>query len=101
MLSSDDRCGRRGETSSRGPVIAAADSRFGETPAAIITVADGAALDESAVVEHCVGILADYKVPRYVVLRHDALPRLPSGKLDKKAIQAQYPDIPERFTKVR
>lgn len=100
MLSSDDRCGRRGETSSPGRRHRSGRPPVGETPAAIITVADGAALDESTVVEH-VGILADYKVPRYVVLRHDALPRLPSGKLDKKAIQAQYPDIPERFTKVR
>ena len=81
--------------------LAAADPRFGETPAAIITVADGAGLDEAAVVRHCEAALADYKVPRYVVLRTDLLPRLLSGKLDKKAIRSEYADIPRRFQKVR
>ncbi|TXI46242.1 MAG: long-chain fatty acid--CoA ligase [Mycobacterium sp.] len=82
-------------------VIAAADPRFGETPAAIVTVAPGAVLDEQAVVAHCEALLADYKVPRYVVLRADPLPRLPSGKLDRNAIRGEYRDIPERFDKVR
>ncbi|WP_059021245.1 AMP-binding protein [Mycobacterium sp. M26] len=82
-------------------VIAVADERFGETPAAIITVTGGAALDESAVVAHCEKLLSDYKVPRYVVLQRDPLPRLPSGKLDKNAIRSAYRDIPDRFGKVR
>lgn len=82
-------------------VIAVADERFGETPAAIITVADGVDLDESAVVAHCENLLSDYKIPRYVVLLADPLPRLPSGKLDKNAIRSAYRDIPERFGKVR
>lgn len=82
-------------------VIAAADPRFGETPAAIVTVAAGAVLDEQAVVAHCETLLADYKVPRYVVLRTAPLPRLPSGKLDRGAIRGEYPDIPDRFDKVR
>jgi len=82
-------------------VIAAADPRFGETPAAIVTVASGAVLDEQAVVAHCEALLADYKVPRYVALRADPLPRLPSGKLDRNAIRDEYRDTPERFEKVR
>lgn len=82
-------------------VIAVADPRFGETPAAIITVADGSGPDEAAVVRHCETVLSDYKVPRYVVLRSELLPRLPSGKLDKKAIRTEYADIPQRFEKVR
>lgn len=82
-------------------VIAAADARFGETPAAILTVAECSGIDETAVVAHCERVLADYKVPRYVVIRHDLLPRMPNGKLDKTAIRKQYSDIPERFSKVR
>lgn len=82
-------------------VIAAPDPRFGETPAAIITVTAGSHLDESTVVAHCEAILSDYKVPRYIVLRSDPLPRLPNGKLDKPAIRDEYRDIPERFNRVR
>lgn len=83
-------------------VIAAPDPRFGETPAAIITVAHGAeSLDEAAVIAHCKDVVSDYKVPRYVVFRSEPLPRLPSGKLAKRAIREEYRDIAERFTRAR
>lgn len=82
-------------------VIAAPDPRFGETPAAIITVAAGSTLDEATVVGHCESVLSDYKVPRYIVLRSEPLPRLPNGKLDKPAIRTEYRDIPDRFDRVR
>ncbi|KUH67531.1 fatty-acid--CoA ligase [Mycolicibacterium novocastrense] len=83
-------------------VIAAPDPRWGETPAAIITVADGhEGLDGSAVIAHCEKVLSDYKVPRYVVLNSDPLPRLPSGKIAKRVIRDQYRDIAERFEKAR
>lgn len=82
-------------------VIAAPDARFGETPAAIVHVAPGHDMDEARVVAHCETVLADYKVPRYVVLRSDPLPRLPSGKVDKQTIRAQYRDIGERFARAR
>lgn len=83
-------------------VIAAPDARFGETPAAIITVAPQATgLDEAAVVAHCERQLSDYKVPRYVVLRSEPLPRQPSGKIDKRAVREEYRDIGERFTRAR
>jgi fatty-acyl-CoA synthase len=82
-------------------VIAAHDPRFGETPAAIITVAEDTALDETAVIAHCEKVLSDYKVPRYVVLRPEPLPRLPSGKLNKREIREEYRDVAERFTRAR
>ncbi|MFF0816289.1 class I adenylate-forming enzyme family protein [Rhodococcus sp. NPDC003318] len=80
-------------------VIAAADERFGETPAAIVTISGD--VDAAAIVEHCDRVVADYKVPRYVVIRDEPLPRLPSGKLSKTAIRSEYRDVAERFTKVR
>ncbi|MEE2061683.1 class I adenylate-forming enzyme family protein [Rhodococcus artemisiae] len=80
-------------------VIAATDDRFGETPAAIVTVEDG--VDAATIVEHCDRLVADYKVPRYVVIRDEPLPRLPSGKLSKTAIRSEYRDVSERFDKVR
>ncbi|WP_110208455.1 class I adenylate-forming enzyme family protein [Nocardioides daejeonensis] len=80
-------------------VIAAPDPKFGETPAAIITV--NGELAEQTVVEECAKVLADYKVPRYVVLRQDPLPRLPNGKISKTEIRAEYADIADKFAKVR
>lgn len=83
-------------------VIVAPDERFGETPAAIITVKpDAEGLDEAAVIAHCERLLSDYKVPRYVVLRSDPLPRLPSGKIAKQAVREEYHDISQRFTRAR
>ncbi len=65
-----------------------------------MTVAEG--VDEATIVEHCDRLMADYKVPRYVVIRDEPLPpRLPSGKLSKTAIRSEYRDVSERFEKVR
>lgn len=80
-------------------VIAATDERFGETPAAIVTVSGD--VDEAAIIEHCNRLVADYKVPRYVVIRNEPLPRLPSGKLSKTAIRSEYSDVADRFEKLR
>jgi fatty-acyl-CoA synthase len=80
-------------------VIAARDERFGETPAAIVKVRGD--VSEARIIEHCNELVADYKVPRYVILRDEPLPRLPSGKLAKTAIRAEYRDVAERFEKLR
>ncbi|GAC53836.1 hypothetical protein GOAMI_24_00930 [Gordonia amicalis NBRC 100051 = JCM 11271] len=53
------------------------------------------------VVEHCQQVLADFKVPRYVVIRQDPLPRLPSGKIAKTVIRDEYKDVDTRFDRVR
>jgi fatty-acyl-CoA synthase len=82
-------------------VIPAPDPRFGETPAAIIVTDPGRDIDEARVVSHCESMLADYKVPRYVVLRADPLPRLPSGKIAKQLVRHEYRDIAERFARAR
>jgi acyl-CoA synthetase (AMP-forming)/AMP-acid ligase II len=79
-------------------VIAATDQRFGETPAAIV-VTDSVEVPE--LLDACRTRLADYKVPRYLVLRAEPLPRLPSGKISKRALRDEYPDISTQFAKVR
>ncbi|EON31300.1 MULTISPECIES: class I adenylate-forming enzyme family protein [Gordonia] len=80
-------------------VIAAHDDRFGETPAAIVTVSED--MEATTIVEHCKQVLADFKVPRYVVIRQDPLPRLPSGKIAKTVIRDEYKDVDTRFDRVR
>lgn len=80
-------------------VIAATDPKFGETPAAIIQASGE--LTEEDVIREASKVLADYKVPRYVVLRDAPLPRLPSGKISKTDIRAEYTDLVEHYQKVR
>ncbi len=83
-------------------VIPAPDPRFGETPAAIVVTDPGRDdVDEAVVIEQCQRVLADYKVPRYVVLRSEPLPRLPSGKIAKRAVRDEYRDVAERFVRSR
>ncbi|WP_068402977.1 class I adenylate-forming enzyme family protein [Kribbia dieselivorans] len=79
-------------------VIAAPDEKFGETPAAII---HGEGLTEESVIEQISGVLADFKIPRYVVLRDTPLPRLPNGKLSKTQIREEYQDLVVTHRKVR
>jgi fatty-acyl-CoA synthase len=80
-------------------VISAPDEKFGETPAAIV-VANGP-LDVATVIEACNAALSSYKVPRYVVIRTDPLPRLPNGKVAKVAVREEYRDVASTHPKVR
>jgi fatty-acyl-CoA synthase len=52
-------------------------------------------------IAHCGEQLADFKIPRYVIVRHEPLPRMASGKIAKRQLRDEYPDIPERYEKVR
>jgi fatty-acyl-CoA synthase len=69
-------------------VIGVPDARWGEVGCAFVVVRGGA-LDAGAVVAHARGALAGYKVPKRVVLV-EALPRLGSGKIDRRAL-AEHP----------
>lgn len=80
-------------------VIAVPDAKFGETPAAIVHADE--TLDPLAVIEFCNCRLADYKVPRYVILHEDPLPRMASGKIAKRDLRKAYADAPDRFRRVR
>jgi fatty-acyl-CoA synthase len=70
-------------------VIGVPDERWGETPA-VIAVTNGASIDGAAVLERCAGVLADYKWPRYLVVRDEPLPRNMSGKVLKANLRKQY-----------
>jgi fatty-acyl-CoA synthase len=80
-------------------VIGVPDPKFGETPAAVVVAS--APLEVERIVEFCNARLADYKVPRYVIVSEQPLPRNQSGKVVKPDIRNQYPDIPGTFPRVR
>ena len=80
-------------------VISAADAKFGETPLAVVYATKPVSAE--AIVQHCNSVLADYKVPRYVVLESEPLPRNPSGKISKLNLREKYKDAAERLPKLR
>jgi long-chain acyl-CoA synthetase len=68
-------------------VVAVPDEMMGEKVGAVIVPTAGAELDVPAVVAYCRERLADFKVPQYIALRDEALPRNPGGKLLKKQLR--------------
>ncbi|MEB3064603.1 class I adenylate-forming enzyme family protein [[Mycobacterium] zoologicum] len=61
-------------------VLAVPDDVMGEKVGAVLVGDD---LDVAAVLEHCRTELADFKVPQYITIHADALPRTASGKVLK------------------
>jgi fatty-acyl-CoA synthase len=81
-------------------VIVAHDPSFGETPLAIVHGATQR-LSPAIVVDHCNRHLANYKVPRYVAIEAEPLPRLPSGKISKPLLRQKFKDAETFLPKVR
>ena len=80
-------------------VIGAQDERFGETPMAIIHASRK--IDPDEIVSWCDARMADYKVPRYIVMEHNPLPRLATGKLAKRELKDRYANAAETLPRVR
>jgi fatty-acyl-CoA synthase len=80
-------------------VIPATDIKFGETPAAIIYSDKN--VDLKWIVEYCNAHLADFKVPRYIAVAKERLPRMSSGKIDRRRLKSEYADMSQRFPKLR
>jgi acyl-CoA synthetase (AMP-forming)/AMP-acid ligase II len=70
-------------------VVAVPDEMMGEKVGAVIVPLAGRALDVAAVLHHCRGRLADFKVPQYLAVREEPLPRNPSGKLLKRQLREE------------
>lgn len=69
-------------------VLGVADDVMGEKVGAVLFGGD-AEIDVPAVLEHCRGQLADFKVPQYVTVAAEALPRNAGGKLLKARLREQ------------
>ncbi len=70
-------------------VIGVPSERWGETGKAVMVLKPGQALDEEAVIAHCIKNLAKFKVPASVDFI-DALPRNATGKVLKRTLREQY-----------
>ena len=53
---------------------------------AIVVPQKGATLDSEGLREECRATLAEYKVPKFVEIRSEPLPRSPSGKIVKSEL---------------
>jgi fatty-acyl-CoA synthase len=66
-------------------VIAVPDERWGEVPAAYVTLQDGAQASEAEIIEHVRGRLARFKAPKTVVF--GPLPKTSTGKVQKYVLR--------------
>jgi long-chain acyl-CoA synthetase len=68
-------------------VLGVPDDMMGEKVGAILVPTPGASLDLPAVMDFARSRLADFKVPQYVSVRTDPLPRNPGGKVLKPTLR--------------
>lgn len=67
-------------------VVAVPDSVMGEKVGAVLVPSAGT-VDVDAVLGHLAELLADFKVPQYVAISDEPLPRNPGGKLLKRTLR--------------
>jgi long-chain acyl-CoA synthetase len=75
---------------SEAAVFGVADERLGEVPVAVIHVKNGELLDEAELRAFLDGKLAKFKMPERIIFSSEPLPRLGTGKIDRRALKAQY-----------
>jgi len=71
-------------------VFGAPDERLGEIPVAVICLKDGESLSEENLRSFLVGQLAKFKIPERFIFSAEPLPRLGTGKFDRRALKALY-----------
>ncbi len=71
-------------------VFGAPDERLGEVPVAIVLPKNGAQLDEADLRSFLDGRLAKFKIPERIIFAEEPLPRLGTGKIDRRALKAQH-----------
>jgi len=69
-------------------VVGVPDEKFGEAVTAVVSTAEGVAVDEAAVIEAVKGQLAHFKAPKRVIFVTQ-VPRAPNGKADYKSAKTK------------
>jgi acyl-CoA ligase (AMP-forming) (exosortase A-associated) len=62
---------------------------LGQSVAVVAVPLENAPADEAAIIDACRRALPAYMLPAQVELRHEALPRNPNGKIDRKLLQQE------------
>ena len=68
-------------------VVAKPDEKWGEVPAALLELKEGAKVTEAEIIEYCRGHLARFKVPKQIVF--GTLPKTSTGKIQKFVLRQQ------------
>jgi long-chain acyl-CoA synthetase len=71
-------------------VFGVPDERLGEVPIAIVHLKNGEPMTEADLLSFLNGKLARFKIPERIIFTEQPLPRLGTGKIDRRALKAQY-----------
>ena len=71
-------------------VFGVPSERWGESPHAVVTIADGASVTPEELIALCSDQLGSYKKPAAVDLTTDELPKSPVGKLARKILREPF-----------
>jgi acyl-CoA synthetase (AMP-forming)/AMP-acid ligase II len=71
-------------------VFGVPDERLGEVPAAVIYCEDDRGLDAVSLNAFLTDKIAQYKLPAYLWVHEEPLPKLGTGKIDKKVLREKY-----------
>jgi acyl-CoA synthetase (AMP-forming)/AMP-acid ligase II len=71
-------------------VFGVPDDRLGEVPVAVILRKDGEQLEEEDLRAFLDGKLAKFKIPERIIFSDEPLPKLGTGKIDRRALKARH-----------
>jgi acyl-CoA synthetase (AMP-forming)/AMP-acid ligase II len=66
------------------------DERLGEVPVALVLPKDGQQISADELRSFLEGRLARFKLPEQIIFADAPLPRLGTGKIDRRALKAQF-----------
>src|SRR5215471_15347278 len=70
-------------------VLGVPDAMMGEKVGAVVVPRPGQKLEAGDLIEFCRTLIADFKVPQYLVIRGQLLPRNPGGKILKPVLRKE------------